>query len=162
MVQIGRRGTVRRLFENFKKFSKITEFNFQNSGPSFFASVSPVYCKKNLDSIPTKLAEEIHFEVAPMTIPAISLLQQHDARRDILIEPAAQRGGMQRSKLGGISNWGCNRAVKTNRLVRLCVTLVSPGKTAEPIEMPFALRTRVGPWNYLLDGLQIPHGNGQF
>jgi len=45
MVQIGRRGTARHLFENFKKFSKITEFEFQNSG-LFFASVSPVYCKK--------------------------------------------------------------------------------------------------------------------
>ena len=45
MVQIGR------LFENFKKFSEITEFEFQNSGPSFFASVFPVYCKKiRLDS----------------------------------------------------------------------------------------------------------------
>jgi len=55
---------VRRLFENLKKFSKITEFEFQNSGPSFFASVSPVYCKK-IDSIRTKLAEEIHFEVCP-------------------------------------------------------------------------------------------------
>jgi len=47
MVQIGRRGTARRLFENFKKFWKITVFEFQNSGPSFFASVSPVYCKRN-------------------------------------------------------------------------------------------------------------------
>ena len=46
MVQIGCRGTARRLFENFKKFSKITEFEFQNSCPSFFASVSSVYCKK--------------------------------------------------------------------------------------------------------------------
>jgi len=26
-----------------------------------------------------------------MLIPAVALLQQHDARRDILIEPAAQR-----------------------------------------------------------------------
>jgi len=43
MVQIGRRGTPRRLFENFEKFSKITEFECQNSGPSFFASVSSVY-----------------------------------------------------------------------------------------------------------------------
>ena len=48
MVQIGRKGTARRLFENFKKFAKITEFEFQNSGPSFFASVSPVYCKKKI------------------------------------------------------------------------------------------------------------------
>jgi len=47
MVQTDRRGTARCLFENFKKFWKITEFELQNSGPSFFASVSPVYCKKN-------------------------------------------------------------------------------------------------------------------
>jgi len=47
MVQIGRRGTARRLFENFKKILKITQFEFQNSGPSFFASVSPVYCNKS-------------------------------------------------------------------------------------------------------------------
>jgi len=51
MVQIGRSGTARRLFENFNKFSKITEIEFQSSGPSFFASVSPAYCKKiRLDS----------------------------------------------------------------------------------------------------------------
>jgi len=37
MVQVGRRGTARCLFENFQKYSKITEFEFQNSGPSFFA-----------------------------------------------------------------------------------------------------------------------------
>jgi len=28
---------------------------------------------------------------APMAIPAMALLQQHDARRDILIEPVARR-----------------------------------------------------------------------
>ena len=28
---------------------------------------------------------------APMAIPAMSLLQQHDAQRDILIEPAARQ-----------------------------------------------------------------------
>jgi len=42
------------------------------------------------------------------------------------------------------------------------VTLVSPAKTAEPIEMPFGLRTRVGPRNHVLDGIQIPHGIEQF
>jgi len=47
MVQIGRRGTERRVFDNFKKFSKITEFEFQNSSSTFFASLSPVYCKTN-------------------------------------------------------------------------------------------------------------------
>ena len=65
MIQIGRRGTARRLFENFKNFSKITEFEFQNSGPPFLALVSPVYCKKNFDSIQAKLTEELHFEVCP-------------------------------------------------------------------------------------------------
>jgi len=28
---------------------------------------------------------------APMAIPAVALLQEHDARRDIVIEPAARR-----------------------------------------------------------------------
>jgi len=31
------------------------------------------------------------------------------------------------------------------------VTLVSPAKTAAPIEMPFGLRTRVGPRNHVLN-----------
>jgi len=68
MVQIGRKGTALCLFENFKKFSKITEFEFHSNSvicPSFFAYVSPVYCKKEFDSIPAKLTEEIHFEVFP-------------------------------------------------------------------------------------------------
>ena len=36
--------------------------------------------------------------------------------------------------------------------VGLSVTLVSPAKTAEPIEMPFGLRTQAVPRNYLLHG----------
>jgi len=36
------------------------------------------------------------------------------------------------------------------------VTLVSPAKTAAPIEMPFGLRTRVDPGNHVLDGVLIP------
>jgi len=39
-----------------------------------------------------------------MTIPAMALLQQHDVRRDIVIEPAAQRraaiGARGHSELG--------------------------------------------------------------
>jgi len=31
---------------------------------------------------------------------------------------------------------------------------VSPAKTAQPIEMPFELWTRVVPTNYVLDGVQ--------
>jgi len=38
---------------------------------------------------------------------------------------------------------------------------LSPAETAEAIEMPFALRTRVGPRNDVLDWVQIPHGKGQ-
>jgi len=56
----------------------------------------------------------------------------------------------------GIRNWGRNQAVKTNRFVGLCVTLVSCAKTAELIEMPFGLRTQVGPGNHVLD----PKGRG--
>jgi len=74
-----------------KNSLKITEFECQNCGPSFFASVSPVYCKKNFESIRTKLTEEIHFEVCRMAIPALAVLQQHDGQRDILIEPAVRR-----------------------------------------------------------------------
>jgi len=38
--------------------------------------------------------------------------------------------------------------------------LVSPTKMDEPMEMPFGLRTRLGPGNHVFDGDQIPHGNG--
>ena len=34
-----------------------------------------------------------------------------------------------------------------------CVTLVSPATTGEPIEIPFGLRTRVGPRNHVFDGV---------
>jgi len=41
--------------------------------------------------------------------------------------------------------------------VGLSVTLVSFAKTAEPVEMPFGLRTWVVPGNHVLDGVvQIP------
>jgi len=36
-------------------------------------------------------------------------------------------------------------------LVGLSVTLVSPAKMAELIQMPFGLRTWVGPGNHVLD-----------
>ena len=42
------------------------------------------------------------------------------------------------------------------------VTVVSPATTAGPIEMPFGLRTRVGPRNHVLDGVQIPTVRGNF
>jgi len=37
-----------------------------------------------------------------------------------------------------------------------------PCKTAEPIELPFGIWARVGSSNDALDGVQIPHGKGQF
>ena len=43
------------------------------------------------------------------------------------------------------------------------VTLVSPAKTAAPIELPFGLRTWVGPGNHVLDGgPDPPMGKGKF
>ena len=44
----------------------------------------------------------------------------------------------------------------------LSVTLMSPAKTATPIEMPFGLRTRVGPRNHVLDGGPDPPWKEQF
>jgi len=38
---------------------------------------------------------------------------------------------------------------------------VIPRKTAEPIEMPFGLWTRVGPVNYVLGGVQISRAKEQ-
>ena len=46
--------------------------------------------------------------------------------------------------------------------VGLSVTIVSLAKTAEPIEMPFGLRTRAGPKNHVLGGVQIPVGRIRF
>jgi len=43
------------------------------------------------------------------------------------------------------------------------VTLVSPAKSVEPIEMPFGLRTQVGQRNHVLDGsLDPPMERGNF
>jgi len=48
------------------------------------------------------------------------------------------------------------------RSVSQSVTLASPAKMAEPIEMPFGLWAWMSPRNHVLDGVQILHGNGQF
>ena len=43
------------------------------------------------------------------------------------------------------------------------ITLASPAKTVEPIEMPFGLRTLVGSRNHVLDGGPDPiSGRGNF
>jgi len=56
-----------------------------------------------------------------MASPAMALLQQHDARQDILIELVARR--RVAIEAWGVRNWGDNRAVKTNRLDNVCVTV---------------------------------------
>jgi len=49
------------------------------------------------------------------------------------------------------------------RSVCLSVTLLSPAKTAELIEMPFWLGTQVGPGNHVLyGGPDPPMGKGSF
>jgi len=60
------------------------------------------------------------------------------------------------------------RPIVTHRVGGVClwagrsVTLVSPAKTAEPIEMPLGLRTHVDPKNHVLDGdpCTYPMGRG--
>jgi len=85
MVQIGH--------DAFLKISK----NFKNRRIRIIKILVHYFCVcvsyvlKKFDSIRTKLTEEIDFEVYPMVIPAMALLQQHVGRRDILIEPAARR-----------------------------------------------------------------------
>ena len=68
---------------------------------------------------------------SPMAILAMALLQQHDGRRDILIEPAARRrtaiearghSELRAFGTGGVRNWERSRAVKTQRLVSLFIS----------------------------------------
>ena len=60
-----------------------------------------------------------------MAIPAMALLQQHDARRDILIEPAARRRAAIEAR--GIPNWGRSelgaQSGRKNQPACLCVCL---------------------------------------
>ena len=60
MVQIGHDA----FFKISKNSQESQNLNFKILVHHFFASVSPVYCKK-MDSIRTKLTEEIDFEVCP-------------------------------------------------------------------------------------------------
>ena len=53
--------------------------------------MSPVYSKKKLDSIRTKLTEEIDFEVCPYGDSGNGTAAAARRWRDILIEPAARR-----------------------------------------------------------------------
>ena len=69
------------------------------------------------------------------------------------------------SNHGNVTGYVLDRIARTyiDRLawsVGRFVTLVSPAKTAEPIEMPFGLRTRVGTGNHVLDGGPYPPWEG--
>jgi len=64
MVQIGRRETAQRLFENLKNSQKSHNSNFQILVHHFLRLCLLCIVKK-FDSIWTKLTEEIHFEVCP-------------------------------------------------------------------------------------------------
>ena len=118
MIQIGRRGTARRLFENFKIFSKIT-IRISKFWSTIFASVSPVCCKKNrLDSNKTDGGDRF------WSLPLRRFRQWHCCSSTTLYGIFWlnwRRGSLQRSKLGafrtaGIPNWGRNRAVKPTGL----------------------------------------------
>jgi len=52
------------------------------------------------------------------------------------------------------------RSSVVGRSVCLLVTFASPGKTAESIEMPFGLLTRVGPRNHVFEVCADPPGEG--
>ena len=49
---------------------------------------------------------------------------------------------------------------RLSNVVCWSVTIVSPAKTAEPIERPFEFRTRVGPGNHVLDWRLDPPWEG--
>jgi len=65
MVQIGRRGTVRRLFENFQKKSQKSQNSNFKILVHHFLPLCLLCIVKKLDSIGTKLTEELDFEVCP-------------------------------------------------------------------------------------------------
>jgi len=75
-------------------------------------------------------------------------------------------GRPSRWALAHISSYNCQTTLPVLRIVTdqvvWSVTLVSPAKMAEPIEMSFGLRTWVGTGNHALDGVQMPHGKGNF
>jgi len=60
--------------------------------------------------------------------------------------------------MGSTSPWeGAILRGKGRFIVKYRDTAVSSAKTAEPIEMPFGLWTRIGPRNHALDRGSDPH-----
>ena len=62
----------------------------------------------------------------------------------------------------GIDAAYCYRRLGVAWSVFVLDTIVNHAKTSEPIEMPFALVSRVCPRNHVLDGVQIHRGKGHY
>jgi len=113
MVQIGRSGTARRLFEKLKKNSQKPQNSNFKILVHHFLRVSPMYSKK-IDSIRTKITEEIHLEVCPyrhnasMDATPPSSLHLLRARYDI---GALQRGTFKNS-IWRVHKFGMERVRK--------------------------------------------------
>jgi len=103
MVQIGRRGTTRCLSEDLKNSQKSQNSNFKILVHHFFASVSPVYCKKNRLDL-NKIDGGHRF----WSLPLWRFRQWHCCSSKTLggiFWLNRRHGGVQRSKLGDIPNW---------------------------------------------------------
>ena len=120
MVLIGRRRTSRRLFENFKNSQKSQNSNFRILVHHFLCLCLLCIVKK-LDSIRTKLTEEIDFEVCPYgnsnsgTAAAACRSAGYSDWTGSMAACSDRSSGAFGT--GGVRNWGRNLAVKTNRLV---------------------------------------------
>ena len=125
MVQIGRRGTARRLFENFKKILKNHRIRILEFWSIIFCMCLLCIVKK-IDSIRRKLTEEIHFEVChsgnlpPIECCALTAPACSSSRRQRCADPEMLRPHHSTDSDHRFENWGRSRAVKTNRLVLLC------------------------------------------
>ena len=126
MVQIGRRGTARRLLKISEKFQKSQNLNVKILVHHFLRLCLVCIVKKIwLDSNKTD-GGDTFWSLPFRQPPADGSMQQQYWRRggvmqrqsttDVRIHKCCVRI-FPRIRTGGIRNWGRNRAVKTNRLV---------------------------------------------
>ena len=121
MVQIGRRGTVWRLFENFKKFFLKSQNSNCRILVHHFWRLCLLCIIKKFHSIRTKLMEEIDFEVCPYGNSGNGTAAAAWCSAGYSDWTGGAAACSYRSL--GRSNWGRNRAIKTNRLVTVSVEL---------------------------------------
>ena len=118
MVQIGRRGTVRRIFENFKKFFKNHIIQISKFWSIVFLRLWLLCIVKKLTRFEqfTKLTEEIHFEVCHSgNLPPIVACRgstgsvaggvHRQSTTDVQIQKCCVHI-IQRFRTGRIWNWG--------------------------------------------------------